>query len=117
MQENVYSKNDNNNQGLKIIQDNGNIRWEVKKKDFDIAYKDKNIDPNLTIRFILRPFNDDFKNKSEPESKEATFLKPVYELEKASSSKSIQQITSGSDRKSSAGTTESLYGNVNVKKN
>ncbi len=51
-QSNEYSKNEESCQGVKI--DKGDeIEYILKKKDIDMAHKDKNIDPEFTVFKIL----------------------------------------------------------------
>jgi hypothetical protein len=50
MQENKFSNDENSLQGLKNIHENGLIYWTLVKKEIDIAYKNKSIDPELKVR-------------------------------------------------------------------
>jgi hypothetical protein len=45
----VFANDERSMQGTKFIYKNGTMHWLVKKKDIDLASKDKNFDENLTV--------------------------------------------------------------------
>jgi hypothetical protein len=53
MQENVYAADERSTQGTKFVYKNGTIHWLIKKKDIDLACRDKNFDENLTVNSQL----------------------------------------------------------------
>lgn len=48
MQNNVYAFNEQSLQGKKTFKD-GKIYWEVKKKDMDLAFKNKLIHDDFSV--------------------------------------------------------------------
>ena len=53
MQNNLFAFNEQSFQGKKTFND-GKIYWELKKKDIDLAYKNKMIHDDFNVRLSLK---------------------------------------------------------------
>jgi hypothetical protein len=75
LQNNSYAFAEPSCQGNKELLPDGQILWLLKKKDIDVAFKNKNIHEDLVIKFYFRNISDQTDQEEERTKNE---IEPIY---------------------------------------
>lgn len=91
MQENSYALAEPSCQGNKQFLSDGQIVWSLKKREIDVAFKNKNIHDDLTIKFYFRNIGDQTEQEKTKNDIQETICRRL-------NSKSSNSASNGSER-------------------
>jgi len=115
VQENSYAFAETSCQGHKELLPDGQIVWSLKKKEIDLAFKNKNIHEDLTIKFYFRNTSDQTEQEKVKNEIQETICNKLYSKSANSASNDSARTSQLSDDKANKSEDE-LQAELNAEK-